>query len=142
MGRSYWFECLKCGYRAKVSGRADRGLDFTVQTILCLDCHELYDAVTRMRIAAASPPKPQSGPASPLKRRPGNAVAFRREPPTFEAIVSRLPQAGVLRSTWQHYKLQCPVSATHRVRPWSDAHKCPKCGLHLEKNALPYRIWD
>jgi hypothetical protein len=30
MGRSYWFECPKCGYRAKVSGRADRGLSFFV----------------------------------------------------------------------------------------------------------------
>ena len=50
MGRSYWFECPKCGYRAKVSGRADRGLSFFVQTILCRDCRELYDAVTRLRV--------------------------------------------------------------------------------------------
>ena len=50
MGRSYWFECPKCGYRAKVSGRADRGLSFFVQTILCRDCRELYDAVIRLRV--------------------------------------------------------------------------------------------
>ena len=50
MGRSYWFECVKCGYRAKVSGRADRGLNFFVQTILCRDCRELYDAITRVKI--------------------------------------------------------------------------------------------
>ena len=24
MGRSYWFECSRCGYRAKASGRLDR----------------------------------------------------------------------------------------------------------------------
>jgi hypothetical protein len=51
MGRSYWFECPKCGYRAKVSGRADRGLTLFVQTILCSDCRQLYDAVTRLRVA-------------------------------------------------------------------------------------------
>ena len=51
MGRSYWFECAKCGYRAKVSGRADRGITFFVHTILCRDCRELYDAVTRLRLA-------------------------------------------------------------------------------------------
>ena len=50
MGRSYCFECPTCGYRAKVSGRADRGLTFFVQTILCLDCRQLYDAVTRLRV--------------------------------------------------------------------------------------------
>ena len=50
MGRSYWFECPKCGYRAKVSGRADQGLTFFVQTILCCDCRELYDAVTRLKV--------------------------------------------------------------------------------------------
>ena len=50
MGRSYWFECPKCGYRARVSGRADQGLSFVVQTILCCDCRELYDAVTRLKV--------------------------------------------------------------------------------------------
>src|SRR5512143_103451 len=51
MGRSYWFECSKCGYRVKVSGRADRGVSFCVQTILCRECNELYDAVTRLKVA-------------------------------------------------------------------------------------------
>src|SRR5512140_3712375 len=49
MGRSYWFECSRCNYRAKVSGKPDRGVDFFVTTILCLDCKELFDAVTRLR---------------------------------------------------------------------------------------------
>ena len=45
MGRTYLFECSKCGYRARVSGGADRGRHVVVQTILCADCKELYDAV-------------------------------------------------------------------------------------------------
>src|SRR5215831_14184587 len=50
VGRSYWFECSKCGYRTKVAGRADRGLSFFVQTIVCRDCKELYDAVSRVKV--------------------------------------------------------------------------------------------
>jgi transcription elongation factor Elf1 len=60
MGRSYWFECARCGYRAKVSGRVDRGFNFFVQTIVCRDCKELYDAVTRIKVAATPGVKPES----------------------------------------------------------------------------------
>jgi len=45
MGRTYLFECPKCGYRAKVSGGSDCGTRFGVQTVMCLDCKELHDAV-------------------------------------------------------------------------------------------------
>ena len=67
MGRSYWFERSRCGYRAKVSGRADRGLHCVVQTILCRDCKELYDAVIRLRI---SEPALASAPGRDGKKEP------------------------------------------------------------------------
>ena len=140
MGRSYWFECAKCGYRTKVSGRADRGLSFFVQTILCRDCRELYDAVTRLRV-----PDELGGL--------GNFGRLRKErlprvlpgvtaPPGFQAVLNRLPLVGVRRFKWLAFKSQCPVSAIHRVRSWNDPDRCPKCGVYLEKNALPYRLWD
>jgi hypothetical protein len=140
MGRSYWFECPKCSYRAKVSGRADRGLGFCVQTILCRDCKELYDAVTRLKV-----PDEWDGLASAgglhrarfQKARPQIAA-----PPTFHSALNRLPLMGVKRFRWLPFKLQCPVSATHRVRGWNDPDQCPKCGVFLEKSALPYRLWD
>ena len=50
MGRSYWFECVRCGYRAKVSGGSDRGLNVFVQTVVCRECKELFDAVTKLRL--------------------------------------------------------------------------------------------
>ena len=50
MGRSYHFECAKCGYRTIVSGRADRGLNLAVQTIVCRDCRKLFDAVTKLKV--------------------------------------------------------------------------------------------
>ena len=139
MGRSYWFECARCGYRAKVSGREDRGRTLFVQTVLCRDCRELYDAVTRLKVAD-----------DPVRF--GNIAAWRwampdlrrtfSAPPAFQAVLSRLPQRGVKRFRWLPFKLQCPVSAIHQVRSWDDPDKCPRCGVFLEKSALPYRLWD
>jgi hypothetical protein len=134
MGRSYSFECPRCGYRAVVSGRADQGLDFFVQTIVCKDCKELYDVLTRMRIADSQATLQRSG----LLARTG----VPRRPPTFRAALSRLPLAGVHRSRWVQFPLQCPVSPSHRVQRWNEPAKCPHCAVYLEKNALPYRIWD
>jgi len=140
MGRSYWFECPKCSYRAKVSGRADRGLSFFVQTILCRDCRELFDAVTRLRVADDSAGWGNSGSLrrpTLLKARPRIAA-----PPSFQAVLNRLPLTGAARFQWLPFKLQCPVSAFHRVRSWNDPDRCPKCGIYLEKSALPFRLWD
>ena len=140
MGRSYWFECPKCGYRARVSGRADEGRGFFVQTILCRDCRELYDAVTRVRVPDE-------------KERWGNLGSWRRAtplrvrlrfaaPPSFQAVLNRLPPRGAARYEWLAFNLQCPVAAIHRVRGWNDPDLCPKCGIFLERSALPYRLWD
>ena len=140
MGRSFWFECPKCSYRAKVSGRADRGLTFFVQTILCRDCRQLYDAVTRLRVPAEI-----NGLGSLARWRlvrspaPGRSIS---SPPGFQSVLDRLPQTGVKRFRWLPFKIQCPVSALHRVRNWNDPDRCPKCGVYLEKSALPYRLWD
>jgi len=140
MGRSYWFECPKCGYRTKVSGRADRGLSFFVQTILCRDCRELYDSVTRLRVPDESAGWGRF--AGWQRTRLQNPQQGFRAPPPFQAALNRLPQTGVKRFKWVSFKVQCPVSAAHRVRTWNDPDKCPRCGVFLEKGALPYRLWD
>ena len=140
MGRSYWFECPKCGYRAKVSGRAERGLSFFVQTILCRDCRELHESVTRLRVPDESGGWGNLGGLRQtrlLKAHPRLTA-----PPSFQAVLNRLPAAGVRRFKWLAFKLQCPVSAIHRVRSWNDPDRCPKCDVFLEKSALPYRLWD
>ena len=61
---------------------------------------------------------------------------------SFQAVLNRLPQTGVKRFKWLPFKIQCPVSAIHRVRSWNDPDQMPKCGIYLEKSALPYRLWD
>ncbi len=145
MGRSYWFECSKCGYRVKVSGREDRGLNVFVQTVQCRECKELYDAVIRLRIpdevrepvrpgfrfSRWAPPRPQ--------RRPWN---LNGRPPTLQTVLGRLPYFGSRRFKWLCFRIQCPVSPLHSVAAWSDPGPCPKCGIFLDKSAVPYRIWD
>jgi hypothetical protein len=135
MGRSYWFECSKCGYRAKVSGRTDRGLNVFVQTIVCQDCKELYDAVTRIRVAE----EPKSAGLKGKLRTLREAL---KHPPTFLAALNRLTLMGGQNLRWLQFPAQCPVASFHRVKPWTDPDKCPRCGIYLEKNVLPYRIWE
>ena len=140
MGRSYWFECAKCGYRARVSGRADEGLSFVVQTILCRDCRELYDVVTRLKVAEETGGWGTFG--SFQKARTGKLPARIASPPAFQTVLNRLPPKGAKRLAWLPFEIRCPVSAFHRVRSWNHPDRCPKCGLHLDKSALPYRLWD
>jgi hypothetical protein len=142
MGRTYLFECPHCGYRAKVSGGADKGLRFTNQTLLCFDCKQLHDAVTGLKTPVIPPL------TEPLTRKRLKPLAESRRrkaaarPPTFAAALNSLPPAGVKHFKWLKFKPACPVSALHRVREWNQPDRCPKCGVLLEKNALPFRIWD
>jgi hypothetical protein len=141
MGRTYLFECSRCGFRARVSGRADKGFNLSVQTILCRDCKNLHDAVVRFRI-------PESSAGEGRKKAPGiRSLSLKRQrgpeaPPPFHAALNRLLFAGVKRLKWVEFNLRCPVSPFHRVQIWNDPDKCPKCGSPLEKHPLPYRIWD
>jgi hypothetical protein len=142
MGRSYCFECSKCGYRATVSGGTDCGIQFCVQTIHCRDCGALYDAVTRFKV-------PDSGVVGTLRKARG--MSFQAEghlgrtlgsPPSFAEAIRRLPFTGAKRYRWVQFDLQCPIGRAHRVRAWDEPGKCPRCGAFLEKNSLPYRLWD
>ena len=138
MGKSYWFECGRCGYRAKVAGRADEGLHVSIQTILCQDCRELYDAVTRLRILEGSQPALHGTMATA----PASFLAEAKRPPGFQWALNRLRYTGEKISDWLKFPLKCPVSALHKVRVWNDPDKCPRCGVYLERAALAYRIWD
>ena len=120
MGRTYLFECSACGYRARVSGGTGRGQHVTVQTILCADCRELYDAVVEFK---APPARGQD----PWKL------------PPFAVLMSRLPPRGAWR--WVRVKPVCPVLSWHRTRPWKPPDKCPKCGVFVDQRVL-FRLWD
>src|SRR5437764_8579092 len=45
MGMRVDFICPGCGYSAHISGGADSRMHAATQTILCLDCRDLYDVV-------------------------------------------------------------------------------------------------
>lgn len=135
MGRSYLFECPKCGYKATVSGGADAGFEFSVQTTACRDCRKLFDSVVRWRV-------PDRGLKIPTEFQ---RLRFRKSsetPPTMETALSRLPLVGVRKFKWALFPIRCPVSRAHRVSTWNEPGKCPRCGTFLEKNALPFRYWD
>jgi len=129
MGRSYLFECSKCSYQAAVSGGMDTGYECRVQTA---SCRNLFDAVIRLRVPDTKIP----AEFQRLRTR-----APQEPPPPFEAAINRLPPTGT-KLKWLTFRIQCPISATHRVRAWNDPGKCPRCGNFMEKNALAFRYWD
>jgi hypothetical protein len=122
MGRTYSFECSKCGYHVHVAGGVDEGEHFAVQTIACADCKALHDAVTRFK-------------ASPRQRENPSKTA-----PKFAAVFNRLPPRDARH--WLKFKPACPVWPLHRIRAWKQPGKCPKCGTFLEQSAIPFRMWD
>ncbi len=142
MGRTYWFECARCGYRARVSGGADRGFNLFVQTVLCRDCRQLYDAVTRLKVPAEFVTALRGKPTGAPPTKPTGKRLPAPSPPRFQDAVDRLLYPGAAEFAWLRFKPQCPISVLHRIEPWSDPGKCPRCGLPLDKNALPFKIWD
>jgi len=138
MGRSYAYECPRCEFKARVSGGPDRGILVWVQTIVCWDCKNLYDAVTRLKAAEGS--VSTAGGISRLNSPKGRIEA---EPSlSLQSILNRVKPTGVKRFRWFNFKLQCPYSPIHRVGVWNDPGKCPKCKTYLDKSALPFRLWE
>jgi hypothetical protein len=142
MGRTYLFECSKCGYRAKVAGGPDRGFRFAVQTILCLECDELYDAVTELKIPSARPAILARGVAKSRRDSPGGDSKKVMRPPTFQSTLNRLLPVGIKQFRWVSFDVACPLSPRHRVQEWNQPGRCPRCGFYLEQSATPFRIWD
>jgi ribosomal protein S27AE len=139
MGRTYQFECGKCGYRVAVAGGASSGRHLAVQTIHCLDCRELYDAVTKLKVPVTPEPKLKRWQ---LKPTPFAAGPTDEKPPRFADALNRLVLGRGKRFHWQEYRLQCPVTAWHRVREWNEPGKCPKCGVFLDGGGTPFKVWD
>jgi len=133
MGRTYQFECAKCGYRARVSGGADSGTLVVVRTIICHDCRKLYDAVVEAKLPALMP-KPLLQRKS-LRKPAGRA-------PRLGALVNRLQSDPKLNLRWKQFPLACPVSRNHRIEEWQPPGKCPRCGSFLNQGGIPYRLWD
>lgn len=135
MGRSYLFECERCNYKAIVSGGADEGYEFSVQTATCKDCRILFDAVVRLRVAESGLKIPNELQRLRL-RKSANETAL-----SLEVVLNRLPLMGK-RFKWAQFKIRCPVSLAHRVQAWNEPGKCPRCGTFLDKSALPFRYWE
>jgi len=139
MGRTYLFECAKCGYRATVAGGVEQGPHLVVQTIHCLDCRELHDAVTELKVLASAPEKPQRWK---LKPTPFDSGPSDEKPPAFATALNYLVVGSGKHFRWIKYKPACPVAARHRIRVWKQPGKCPKCGVFLDGSGTPFKVWD
>lgn len=139
MGRTYLFECAKCGYRAKVAGGAARGLHLAVQTIECLDCRELYDVVTELKVPASSLRKTARWKLTPGSGDTGPGAA---PTPRFPEALNRLRPGAGQRFDWLRFRAVCPESTLHRIREWNEPGRCPRCGVFLDGGAIPFKVWD
>ena len=122
MGKTYLFECGLCHYRVKVSGGMDAGVDCELQTVACRDCKELFDVYTKVRRLS-----------SPVGK--------------FKTVNPEIPPAALAGSParkkdWEQKPLACPRQGKHRVEPWREPGRCPRCGNFLEKNGMAFRVWD
>jgi hypothetical protein len=104
---------------------------------VCLECKELHDAVTELKVPATN-----ALSSWKLKSSGGTSPKVSAKPPTFQAALNRLMFPGVKRFRWLRFKAACPAAAQHRVKEWQQPGKCPKCGYFLEGNAVPFRRWD
>ena len=59
MGEHFQFSCPGCGFRAEVSGGDDAGMEVITTTVLCEDCHNLFDVVID-DIGGSQNPKPRA----------------------------------------------------------------------------------
>jgi len=147
MGRTFHFDCPHCQYRALVAGGADTGVNCVVQTIVCLDCRRLFDVFTRLllREDKAEPPPATAGTKSRRKLLPTgvNIPPFWLVDNPWSVFASgRRSPAPPRPRRWAEVKPVCPIAGFHRIKIWNTPGRCPRCGNYLERNGLPYRLWD
>ncbi len=134
MGRTFHFECPVCQYRARLSGGFDSGLHCEVQTMVCRECRELFDALLKVR----------------TRRRETLEIATRRLPAKEADIPPVVLRQGsfqpleiaVAPLEWKQFKLACPTNPRHRVEEWKEPGRCPRCGNFMEKSGIPFRLWE
>jgi hypothetical protein len=147
MGRTFQFACPHCQYQARVSGGGDAGINCSVQTIVCLDCRRLFNVFTRLRLRKGEKEPASAGMETKSDRNllPTGAnippIRLLENPWSFFAPGRRSPNPPKERH-WAELKPVCPVAGFHRIKIWKDPGRCPRCGNHLEKNGLPYRLWE
>lgn len=138
MGKTFHFDCPHCHYQTRVSGGADEGVSCRVQTVVCLDCRELFDVFTRVRQRQHPVLTQRTLMNSEIIIPPALLV----EQPVREFSVSPVPRSAPTPTFWAELKMVCPIVKTHRIEPWRDPGRCPRCGNFIEKNGFPWKIWD
>ena len=147
MGRTYHFDCPHCQYQARVVGGADAGINCAVQTIVCLDCRRLFDVFTRLRLRDGEeepvPAGVKTGSGRKLLPTGVSIPPFRLlDNPWTVFAPGRRALDPPRQRHWVVVKPVCPIAGYHRIKVWNNPGRCPRCGNYLEKNGLPWRLWD
>ena len=125
MGCVYTFICPRCEYQAHVAGKIAEGLHCVTQTIACDECKIVRDVTLKLRVTEV----PEAETRILLTAKPDFL------PPM---LLHGKPQ----RTKWLEFKPTCPMDAAHRIGVWTSPGKCPRCGIFMEQDGIPYRIWD
>jgi hypothetical protein len=107
----------------------------------------LYDAIYRLKIPDEPLLTPSRSERDVARGSPLDSTFRQKKPrkgpaPSFQTVLNWLPYTGISRFKWLEFKLICPVSQIHKVATWNHPGECPKCGIFLEKNVIPFRVWD
>src|SRR5262245_25290193 len=116
---------------SKGCGVVAEGREFAVQTIHCLDCRDLQDAVTSVAMSVVLC----------VDDREFECV-WTNTPPLLPDRMARLPLMGRVNTHWKSFKLACVRTPSHVIRTWNQPDKCPRCGVFLECAAFPFAQWD
>jgi hypothetical protein len=153
MGRLFAFECERCGYRARVSGGADRAAVCFIQTVSCARCRELVDVATHVRLPRAKPPRlpkiaAQRRAAAPAWDEalasvvlPDHVHSSRVLADPFPSMIDRL-LPGTSARNWIALAKRCPADPSHIIQDWNHPGPCPRCGAFMNRMSAPLLDFD
>ncbi len=140
MGKTYHFECPHCHYRSRISGGVDEGATCSVQTIVCRDCRELFDVFTRVRRRQQPMTTRRTLMNSEIVIPP--ALLVEQPVREFSEKTEKSPTITPTPTYWEDQELFCPIAKSHRIEPWRDPGRCPRCVNFMEKNGFPWKLWE
>lgn len=109
-----------------------------MQTVVCHDCRELFDVFTRIRKRRQPVIARRTLMNSEIIIPPALLV----EHPVREFPEKPEPRPLPAPTFWEDREISCPIASSHRIEPWRDPGRCPRCGNFMEKNGLPWKLWD
>ena len=118
MGLYVGHKCKGCGYSRDVAGGVEAGMKVITITVVCLDCQEIFSAVSPI-----------------IKHLPRSR--FKGIDPKSDEFVDLYSQG------FKPVELKCKYCSLHTIKEWVTGDPCPKCGISMghDENGL-HTLWD